>query len=525
MFHSLFSKISFSVGFVVTLTLLVFAFFILESEKEYLVSAKKKEAEAVSAVIEHGLTNFMKEGGTKDFHHFLNLFRISDDFMELRILDESGTVLHSSRKQEQGTSLDPGFSGEHPEKDFPPLVEREIRGRPFLTAARIFRNEPACFFCHGDRKRILGILQISLPMDATRRSIRLNRMLLVAATLVTLLVMALAINIVLARVVKRPVARLIETMSQVEGGNLDVKVNLETRDELGLLARNFASMVQKLSAARKEVEKRHREQVLQVRHLASLGELAAGVAHEIRNPLAGIKLAVQILAKEREMADCRETIAEIMRSIERLDKTVNDLLLYSRAGFPEWESFSLSEIIEEALSCVREELQRGGVRVEKTFDPALPMVRLDGGQMVRVFLNLFLNALQAMPGGGTLKIQTRTSESAGLAARGLLPPEESRSEGEPWVEVTVTDTGEGMAAGVLQDIFLPFFTTKPEGVGLGLALSRRIIEQHQGHLSADSKLGEGTTFTLLLPVRHSTPSDTSDQRGKGKNHSLDRESV
>ncbi len=511
MFHSLFSKISVSVGIVVTLTLLVFAFFILENEKEYLASAKKKEVEAVSALIEHGLTNFMKEGGTKDFHNFLNLFRLSGDQMDLRILDERGTILHSSRKEEEGLSVYPDLFAAGGQKEFPSLVEQEIGGRPFLSSVRIFRNQPACFSCHGDRKRILGALQVSLPMEASVRSIRLHRILLLAATLVTIVVMALAINIVLARVVKRPVTRLIQTMSQVEGGNLDVKVNLETRDELGRLARNFSSMVQKLSAAQKEVEKRHREQVLQVRHLASLGELAAGVAHEIRNPLAGIKLAVQILSREREMADCRETIAEILHSIERLDKTVADLLLYSRVGFPEWESLSLSEIIEEALSCLKQELQRGGVQVEKAFDPALPPVRLDGNQMVRVFLNLFLNALQAMPRGGTLKIKASTSQSGGLAARGLLPPEDSLSGEERWAEVTVTDTGEGMAPEVLQEIFLPFFTTKPEGVGLGLALSRRIVEQHQGHLSAESKPGEGTTFTLLLPIRDLSPAEPLGQ--------------
>ena len=125
-------------------------------------------------------------------------------------------------------------------------------------------------------------------------------------------------------------------------------------------------MVQKLSAAQKEVERQHRQQISQVQHLASLGELAASVAHEIRNPLAGIKLAIQVLSKEPGLAsDQRETMAEIMRSIERLDKTMADLLLYSRIRPPEFQLISLAEVIEDVLSSMKEQFQLAGIQVER----------------------------------------------------------------------------------------------------------------------------------------------------------------
>ena len=500
MFQSLFLKISLSVGFVVTITLAVFAFFLIQNQKEHLLQAKMKEIKTLSTLISHGVTNFMKDRESKDFHNFLNLFSISDDLLEVRILDGDGTVRHSSRKAEEGTSmafLIPG--GTVPEK-VPSVFEQEVRGQAFLSTIQTFRNEPACFSCHGDQKKVLGIMHVSLPMEATTRSIRFGRNLLIASTAITLLLMGLAVNLLLSRLVKKPVSRLIGTISEVEKGNLDVKVNLGTHDELGRLAQDFSSMVQKLSAAQKEVEKQHRQQMDQVQHLASMGELAASVAHEIRNPLAGIKLAIQILSKEPGLAaDHRETVAEIMRQIDRLEKTMTALLLYSRVCPLEFRAVSVPQVIEDALSSLKEEFQLNRIRVEKNFDPALPPLPLDSEQIVRVFLNLFLNALQAMPKGGTLTIETKWCESGGLLQEGRVFPEVFL-QGKSWAQITITDTGEGMAPEVLREIFRPFFTTKAQGTGLGLSLSRRIVEQHHGRILAESQIGLGAKFFLLFPI-------------------------
>ena len=500
MFQSLFLKISLSVGFVVTITLAVFAFFLIQNQKEHLLHAKMKEIKTLSTLISHGVTRFMKEGETKDFHNFLNLFSISEDLLEVRILDEGGTVLHSSRKTEEGTSmafLIPG--GTVPER-VPSVFEQEVRGHAFLSTIQTFHNEPACFSCHGDQKKVLGIMHVSLPMEATTQSIRFGRNLLIASTAITLLLIGVAVNLLLTRLVRKPVSRLIETISEVEKGNLDVRVNLGTHDELGRLAQDFSAMVQKLSAAQKEVEKQHRQQMDQVQHLASMGELAARVAHEIRNPLTGIKLAIQILSKEPGLAAAhRETVAEIMRQIDRLEKTMTDLLLYSRVCPLEFRAVSLPQVIEDALSSLKEEFQLNSIRVEKNFDPALPPIPLDSEQIVRVFLNLFLNALQAMPKGGMLTIETKCCESGYLLQKGRVPPDISL-QGKSWAQITIADTGEGMGPEVLQEIFRPFFTTKAKGTGLGLSLSRRIVEQHHGRIFAESQIGVGTKFFLLFPI-------------------------
>jgi signal transduction histidine kinase len=188
-----------------------------------------------------------------------------------------------------------------------------------------------------------------------------------------------------------------------------------------------------------------------------------------------------------------------MHSIERLDKTMADLLSYSRIRPPELESASLHEVIERALASIKEQCQILGVRVEKRFNMTLPPWPLDSQQMERVFLNLFLNALQAMPQGGVLTVQTKSHESGYHLQKDVPKPSRPGQE-EGWAEVTVTDTGEGMSPEVLGEIFRPFFSTKAKGTGLGLSLAQRIVEQHHGQVFARSQAGVGTTFYLLLPI-------------------------
>ena len=499
MFRSLFLKVSLSVGLVITLTLASFAYFLIENQKENLLDTKRKEIEILSTLVSNWITNFMLEGRAQDFHNFFGPFRVREEQLELRILDPGGAVLLSSQKNEKGISMAHLLAG-HPDLSGKTPVVREqiIQGRPFFSSLQALKNQPSCFSCHGEGQKILGLLNVALPMEMIYRSIAFNRNLLIASTVLTLLLMAAAINFLLTRLVKKPIALLIETMSRVEQGNLKVELNLSTRDELGHLSRSFSSMVKRLSVAQKELERQQQEQMLQVKHLASLGELAASVAHEVKNPLAGIKLAIQVLAKEPRVADSqRETIQEIVRSIDRLDKTITDLLSYSRTSPPTLKPSNLHEVLEAGLFSVKEEAQVTGVRMEKLFDLTLPLLPLDPRQMEGVFLNLFLNALQAMPQGGILTIQTRRRES-GYRRQESVSDRPGPEEG--WAEVTVTDTGEGIPPGVLGEIFRPFYTTKAKGTGLGLSLVQRVVEQHHGQVFAQSRVGVGTTFYLFLPI-------------------------
>lgn len=507
LFNSLFLKISFAVGAVITFTLAIFAYFLIENQKENFLQMKIKEAEFLTEIIRNSLKYHMQSGNIQDFDTYLNLLGIPEGRQEIRIMNEAGLILRSSPKLSEKTFL-PNFSavGDIP-FDKPLIFPQEVQGRLLLRAMRILPNEFPCFSCHGQNKKILGILNVDLPMETTQKAISFHRHLLMISAGLTLLLMAIAINLLLNRLVKKPIDQLIHVMSRVEKGDFHAEINLSTKDELGVLAKSFRSMVEKLSLAQKELERQHQQQMHQVKYLASLGELAASVAHEIKNPLAGIKLAIQVLAKEPDLGTKhRETMGEIMQSIERLDKTMGDLLSYARIRPPQLTPVNLQEVIEQALAGIKEQCHLAGINVQKDFDPATPLIPLDPLQIERGLLNILLNACQAMPNGGAITISTKWHPS-GYQLKGVLPYPEGFLPEKGWIEVSIRDTGVGIPPEIKGEIFRPFFTTKAKGTGLGLSLAQRIFEQHHGHIFVESKVGEGTTFYVLLPVKAIAPEE------------------
>lgn len=219
--------------------------------------------------------------------------------------------------------------------------------------------------------------------------------------------------------------------------------------------------------------------------LAALGTLAAGVAHEVKNPLHALNLNLHLLRKELEASEPSPVevsgYLEILRSeIQRIHRIVENFLRFSRPSVPEVRSLDLNALVERALSLVAFEAADHGVAIETHFDPALESAPGDEGQLAQVVLNLVINALQAMPAGGALAVATR------------------RDDG--WAELVLTDTGEGIPREALPQIFDPYFTTRPGGIGLGLAIAHRIIEGHHGTIDVESQAGKGTRMTVRLPL-------------------------
>jgi signal transduction histidine kinase len=212
--------------------------------------------------------------------------------------------------------------------------------------------------------------------------------------------------------------------------------------------------------------------------------MAAGIAHEIKNPLTGIAAAVSIIKEDFAVSDPRHDILnEVLDQVKRLDKTVNDMLFFGKPSQPEFVYADINAILNKTLIFASQ--YKGGKHIEKKLDLAedLPYVYVDPKQMQQVFLNLILNAFQAMPGGGDLTLITKQSLVEGCCS----------------VHITIADTGEGIPEQVLAKLFTPFFTTKAQGTGLGLAICHKIVSQHGGTLNVESEQGEGTTFIITLP--------------------------
>lgn len=242
-------------------------------------------------------------------------------------------------------------------------------------------------------------------------------------------------------------------------------------------------------------------EVVRMDRLASMGVLASGIAHEVRNPLAGIKTMAQTLEEEMEPNDARrEYLTRIINQVNRLDQLLKSLFSFAKPQQPDRKLQRLSEIIREVDVLFEERFKKKNIKYIKNIPPDLPKIFVDFHQIQQVFINLYLNSLDAMPKGGEFDISAR-------AVRTIIFPRDRRkkfyipeNKEQLYVEVEVRDTGVGISEEHKKVIFDPFFTTKPQGTGLGLSIVYRIIEEHKGEITVDSEAGKGTTFTILLPT-------------------------
>ena len=286
---------------------------------------------------------------------------------------------------------------------------------------------------------------------------------------------------VLAYLIQRPMVELQEKIATVSQGNLDVTVSFcHSNDEIGDLGRNFNYMVQQLRESRLEIETMHRTQMSRAEHLATLGELATGLAHEIRNPLAGIAGVIEIIGRDLpSTSPAREMVKDVRLEIDQINRILTDLLETARPHPPRIMKSNLNTTVEHAVMLARQQVMSKPIRIEVVTAPDLPEVEHDSDQIHQVVLNLLLNAVQSIEGNGYVTLTVSSQEDCAT--------------------VVVTDTGRGMSSQQISQIFRPFYTTKATGTGLGLSLVRRIIDEHNGKIDVKSELGKGSTFQVLLP--------------------------
>jgi len=235
--------------------------------------------------------------------------------------------------------------------------------------------------------------------------------------------------------------------------------------------------------------------------LASMGVLASGIAHEIRNPLAGIKTIAQTLEEDIEPDDSRrEYVSRIVRQVNRMDDLLKTIFSYAKPREPQRKFHRFQEIAQEVVALMENRMRSQSANYVESYHQDLPLVYVDFYQIQQVFVNLFLNALDAMPTGGelSLRVQPKMTTLNRVDRRGNVFPLHNKAA--MYAEVLLSDTGCGIGPENLASIFNPFFTTKPQGSGLGLSIVYRIVAEHDGDIQVESLVGEGTTFKVLLPT-------------------------
>jgi two-component system NtrC family sensor kinase len=298
------------------------------------------------------------------------------------------------------------------------------------------------------------------------------------------LILGILVAFYVGRLLVRPLFQMQQAMDKIAHGDFTPLPEPQSRsEEFFALFRAFNRMIHELEV--------HQEQLVQSRKIAAVGTLTSGIAHELNNPINNIVLTAEALKEDFPSLGQEEAlglIQDILVQSERASEIVKGLLDFSRSEHPDFDRLSIAAVVHDTLKLVRNQLALSGIQVEEEYPPGLPAIHGDRKSLQQVFLNLFINAIQAMLEGGTLVIRAHPSEDG------------------HWLRVEVRDTGVGIDPEHLPRIFDPFYTTKQvgRGTGLGLSVTYGIVEKHGGHIEVQSQKGKGSTFTVVLPVLDET---------------------
>jgi two-component system NtrC family sensor kinase len=524
LFRSLKTKIILGVIIMVVVIEGVFLYLNIKSLSQQMIDKTEEEAFNLSETIRLSIRYAMIKDRRDEYQRIIDDVAQRKGIVEVRIFNKAGEITVSSDRVKVGKIVNmraEACYGCHREDKAKVLLPSDSKTRVYHTDTQRLLglinpiyNEPACFPCHPKTINVLGVLDtmISLEEFDKEKAQLYNRMML--SGVISVLVLSFLSSLVLTRFVNRPINKLLAATKVAALGDLDQTVRIKSHDELGELARSFNNMILELKRSRdaiaewtqtleQRVEERTRElqqvqdQLIQAGKMAALGELAAGVAHEINNPLTGVlTFSSLMLKKTDENHPWKKDLENIVHQTTRCRNIVRGLLDFARQRKPIMKEWDIHLLIDRTLTLVENQARFQNIKTVKKFKTDMPMLLVDGDQIQQVFMNIIINAADAMgSNGGTLTIQTDLDQEI--------------------AEVSFTDTGCGISKEHLSKLFTPFFTTKEteKGTGLGLAISYGIIQSHGGEIDVGSEIGKGSTFRIKLPI------GKQDQTAESKAHS------
>jgi two-component system, NtrC family, sensor kinase len=499
------TRLMIGAGVVSALVIGVMAVLVQRSHDRDLVFQLTRNANQLGEAIKGSIHYDMLENRRDSLHRQIRILGSlqQDGIRKVRLFNKEGRIMFSSDSGEIGTSLDKAAEACYAcHAVGRPLEKLDINAR-----ARIFRdadgsrilgiinpipNEPSCTtaecHAHGPRQSVLGVLDVNVSLaEADREMARGTRVMALLAAIAVLCSSFIIwwLNRIL---VVRPVQALREGTRRVAQGDLTTKIGALGHHELGELGKAFNDMTRRISETQL--------QLAQADKLASVGRLAAGVAHEINNPLTGVLTYASLLAKRFPAGDpSSEDLEVIVRETKRCRSIIRELLDFARPAPPSRRPTDLNEVARHAVAVVTNQLSLDHNDLEMDLKADLPEAYADGNQIQQVLVNLLLNAGDAVePGKGRIRVATRTGEDG-------------------FVEVQVEDNGTGIKPEDLPRLFEPFFSTKGNrGTGLGLAVTWGIVESHGGTIDVRSELGRGTTFVVRIPARKPGTLDTETNK-------------
>ncbi len=455
-------------------------------EHRLLKSVERRSIAAENSMIEALNSVMLKSNGHDVFTEVNGILKtLPHKNVAVSLADTTGRIILSTDSSKKGKAI-----------YFPLKKNRHIQQKNRITiftqsqkiiTLRPIATKQRCRTCHTRAGKNLGFVEISVSTKHITAQITMIRNLVIVNSLAVFLIISLVLGAAFNRLISRPLRLLATSMREVEKGDLSTRMLMKRRDEIGMLSNCFNSMLARLADMLKEIELKYQKELQHADRLSTLGELAAGIAHEIRNPLAAISGAIHVQAMEMSDDDPNKSVMEeIQEEIKRLDNSLKSFLAYSRPAKPQLTQVDLHELIEKAITLCARSGQISGIKLKTEYHQEVPLLNLDPFLMQQVLVNIIINALQAMNHQGELHVKTRLVRQSGVKT----------------VRIIIKDNGPGISPEVLSKIFKPFFSTKSQGTGLGLAIAYRIVEQHGGKIHAESKVGVGTSFVIELPLNH-----------------------
>ena len=372
-------------------------------------------------------------------------------------------------------------------------LEEEVDEKSYLFERKKFVDEKSTqilrileievpIFVRGSPKR-WGSIKIGLSLEEMRAEILKTRLMLIFIGCGGLLIGVFG-AILLARRITGPLKKLVEGTVKISKEDFSQKIDITSQDEIGNLAQSFNDMSRKLLLARERMEAASNK-LIQAEKLASIGRISAGIAHEIRNALTSVKLNIQKLVQSDRLDETeKEHLSISQEGIGQMEKFVKELLDFTRVSELNLARFSLEQILDESIKTLADTLELKKVVLEKNYKEGLPQVLVDADKLKQVFLNILRNAFEAVEEKGKINISLS-----------LLKEQEGSK-----IRVFISDNGCGIPEENRETIFEPFYTTKASGIGLGLPIARKIIEQHRGTIKVKENAAQGTSFEILIPT-------------------------
>jgi two-component system NtrC family sensor kinase len=530
-FRSIGTRLTITGAAMITLLVGALAAVTIAMHHEDLMGHVRLHAYQLSGIVQRALFHSMMRNDRQSISETILQIGGEERIESVRIFNKLGEITYSSDPADLGVVVSMDEEGCIQCHAAPtPLVELghgersrvfdEGDHRTFGVVAPIY-NEPACYrdpcHYHPQDQNVLGVLYIKKSLATVDRELLKTTIFIIGFTVIIVTVLSLFLRFFVRRFIRRPVSQLMRGVQRVAAGDLDYRIAVESRTEIGELAHDFNRMTGDLKRARGEIEQwahsleervhdrtaeleETQAQLLQSEKLASLGKLSASVAHEINNPLMGILTFIRMFQgwvkkdvfPAEKVEEFQQSLEVMGRETMRISKIVRNLLAFSRRSKLDRQEHDINELLQQCIEILGHQLTLQEIQVEISLADDLPRLHVDGGQIQQAIMNLVINASEAMGRGGTLTLRSAL---------------DARREA---ISIQVIDNGPGITPEIMDKLFDPFFTTKEvgKGTGLGLPVSYGIVRNHGGSIEVHSTPGEGTEFTVHLPLK---PADADDE--------------